>query len=64
MTILAYFVTLQYQKFVLAMDIAEQIKKIRKERGFSQQEVADQHSMKRVQLNRIETGKSDPTMNI
>ncbi|CAM4195913.1 MULTISPECIES: helix-turn-helix domain-containing protein [Flavobacterium] len=46
------------------MDIAEQIKKIRKEKGFSQQDVADKLSMNRVQYNRIETGKSDPTMNI
>lgn len=46
------------------MDIAEQIKKIRKEKGLSQQDVADKLSMNRVQYNRIETGKSDPTMNI
>ena len=46
------------------MDIAEQIKKIRKEKGLSQLEVADKLSMNRVQYNRIETGKSDPTMNI
>lgn len=46
------------------MDIAEQIKKIRKEKGLSQQDVADRLSMNRVQYNRIETGKSDPTMNI
>lgn len=46
------------------MDIAEQIKKVRKEKGLSQQEVADRLSMNRVQYNRIETGKSDPTMNI
>lgn len=46
------------------MDIATQIKRIRKEKGFSQQEVADKLSMNRVQYNRIETGKSDPTMNI
>lgn len=46
------------------MDIAEQIKKVRKEKGFSQLEVADKLSMNRVQYNRIETGKSDPTMNI
>ncbi|WP_158861610.1 helix-turn-helix domain-containing protein [Lunatibacter salilacus] len=46
------------------MDIAERIKKIRKEKGLSQQEVADRLSMNRVQYNRIETGKSDPTMNI
>jgi transcriptional regulator with XRE-family HTH domain len=46
------------------MDIAEQIKKIRKEQGLSQQDVADKLSMNRVQYNRIETGKSDPTMNI
>jgi len=46
------------------MDVAEQIKKIRKEKGFSQQELADKLSMNRVQYNRIETGKSDPTMNI
>lgn len=46
------------------MDISVQIKKIRKEKGFSQQEVADMLSMNRVQYNRIETGKSDPTMNI
>ena len=46
------------------MDIAEQIKKIRKEKGLSQQELADKLSMNRVQYNRIETGKSDPTMNI
>ncbi len=46
------------------MNIAEQIKKIRKENGFSQQEVADMLSMNRVQYNRIETGKSDPTINI
>ena len=46
------------------MNIAEQIKRIRKEKGLSQQEVADKLSMNRVQYNRIETGKSDPTMNI
>ncbi|TVQ50422.1 MAG: XRE family transcriptional regulator [Saprospirales bacterium] len=46
------------------MDIAEQIKKIRKEKGLSQQDVADKLSMNRVQYNRIETGNSDPTMNI
>ena len=46
------------------MDIAEQIKKIRKEKGLSQQEAADKLTMNRVQYNRIETGKSDPTMNI
>lgn len=46
------------------MDIAEQIKKIRKEKGLSQQETADKLTMNRVQYNRIETGKSDPTMNI
>lgn len=46
------------------MDIAEQIKRIRKEKGLSQQDVADRLSMNRVQYNRIETGKSDPTMNI
>ncbi|PTD14136.1 helix-turn-helix domain-containing protein [Flavobacterium columnare] len=46
------------------MDIAEQIKRIRKEKGLSQQEVADKLLMNRVQYNRIETGKSDPTMNI
>jgi transcriptional regulator with XRE-family HTH domain len=46
------------------MDIAEQIKKIRKDKSLSQQEIADRLSMNRVQYNRIETGKSDPTMNI
>jgi transcriptional regulator with XRE-family HTH domain len=46
------------------MGVAEQIKKIRKGKGLSQQEVADKLSMNRVQYNRIETGKSDPTMNI
>jgi transcriptional regulator with XRE-family HTH domain len=46
------------------MDIAEQIKKIRKGKGLSQQDVADKLSMNRVQYNRIETGKSDPTMNV
>lgn len=46
------------------MDVAERIKRIRKEKGLSQQEVADKLSMNRVQYNRIETGKSDPTMNI
>jgi len=46
------------------MEIAEQIKKIRKEKGLSQLEVADKLSMNRVQYNRIETGKSDPTMNV
>ena len=30
------------------MDIAEQIKKIRKEKGLSQQDVADRFSMNRV----------------
>jgi len=40
------------------MDIAEQIKKIRKEKGFSQQEVADKLSMNRVQYNRIDTVKA------
>lgn len=46
------------------MNIAEIIKQIRKQKGFSQQEIADKLSMNRVQYNRIETGKSDPTMNI
>ncbi len=46
------------------MDITEQIKKIRKGKGLSQQDVADKLSMNRVQYNRIETGKSDPTINI
>lgn len=46
------------------MNVAEQIKKIRKEKGFSQQDIADKLSMNRVQYNRIETGKSDPTMNV
>jgi transcriptional regulator with XRE-family HTH domain len=46
------------------MDVAEQIKEIRKDKGLSQQEVADKLSMNRVQYNRIEMGKSDPTMNI
>ncbi|MBC7413033.1 MAG: helix-turn-helix transcriptional regulator [Bacteroidia bacterium] len=46
------------------MDIAEQIKRVRKEQGLSQQDLADKLSMNRVQYNRIETGKSDPTMNI
>lgn len=46
------------------MDIAEQIRKVRKEKRLSQQEVADRLFMNRVQYNRIETGKSDPTMNI
>lgn len=46
------------------MDIVEQIKRIRKEKGLSQQDLADKLSMNRVQYNRIETGKSDPTMNI
>jgi transcriptional regulator with XRE-family HTH domain len=46
------------------MDIAEQIKRVRKVKGLSQLEVADKLSMNRVQYNRIETGKSDPTMNI
>jgi transcriptional regulator with XRE-family HTH domain len=46
------------------MDISEQIKKVRKNKGLSQQEIADKLAMNRVQYNRIETGKSDPTMNI
>lgn len=46
------------------MDIAKRIRQIRKEKGLSQQEVADKLSMNRVQYNRIETGKSDPTMYI
>lgn len=46
------------------MDIAEQIKKIRKTKGFSQQDVANKLFMNRVQYNRIETGNSDRTMNI
>jgi transcriptional regulator with XRE-family HTH domain len=46
------------------MNIAEQIKSIRKNKGFSQQEIADKLAINRVQYNRIETGKSDPTMNI
>jgi transcriptional regulator with XRE-family HTH domain len=46
------------------MDVAEQIKEIRKDKGLSQQEVADKLAMNRVQYNPIEMGKSDPTMNI
>jgi transcriptional regulator with XRE-family HTH domain len=46
------------------MDITEQIKRIRKEKGFSQQEVADKLSMNREPYNPIETGKGEPTMNI
>lgn len=63
MTISAYYVTLQYQnsRFIY---IAEQLKKIRKEKGLSQKEVADKLSMNWVEYNRIETGKGDPTMNI
>jgi Helix-turn-helix len=52
------FCNLAVSKFKI-MDIAEQIKKIRKEQGLSQQDVADKLSMNRVQYNRIETGKSD-----
>jgi len=44
------------------MDSAEHIKKLSKEKDFSQQEVAV--SMNREQYNRIETSKSKPTINI
>jgi len=46
------------------LDIAEQIKKIRKEKGLSQQDVADKLSKGRVQYNRIETDICNLTMNI
>lgn len=46
------------------MDIAEKIKKARKEKGLSQQEVADRLSMNQVQYSYIETGESAPIMNI
>lgn len=45
------------------MDVVAQIKRIRKDKGISQQDVANKLSMNSVQYNRIETGKSDPTMN-
>ena len=44
------------------MNIAEKIKKIRKSKGLSQQNIADIISMNRVQYTRIETSKSDPTI--
>ena len=44
------------------MDVAEEIRKVRKDKGYSQQEVADKLAISRVQYSRIETGKSDPTM--
>lgn len=46
------------------MDIAEQIKKVRKEKGFSHHEVADKLSMNRVQYYHLENDKSDSTINI
>lgn len=46
------------------MDISVQIKKIRKEKGFSQHEVADKLSMDRMQCNCIGPGKSDSAKNI
>lgn len=44
------------------MNIGERIKNIRKAKGVSQQEVADKIGTGRVQYNRIETGKSEPTV--
>lgn len=46
------------------MDIAEQIKKIRKEKGLFHQDIALRLSMNKVQYNRIETGQCYPSMNV
>ncbi|TVQ50419.1 MAG: XRE family transcriptional regulator [Saprospirales bacterium] len=46
------------------MDIVEQINKVRKVKGLTQQEVADRLSMNQVQYSRLGTRKSDPTMNV
>jgi transcriptional regulator with XRE-family HTH domain len=44
------------------MNIGERIKAARKTKDISQQDVADKIGMNRVQYNRIETGKSEPTV--
>ena len=44
------------------MNISEKIKKVRKAKKLSQQEVADRMQMNRVQYTRIETGKTEPTI--
>ncbi len=46
------------------MNIPAAIKKFRKEKGLSQQQVADTIAMNRVQYTRIETGKADITITI
>lgn len=45
-------------------NISNNIKNIRKGKGLSQQEVADKIGINRVQYTRIETGKSEPTVNM
>jgi transcriptional regulator with XRE-family HTH domain len=60
---------LQFIKFVIikllfAMNIGNQIRTIRSSKSLSQQAVADKIGMNRVQYNRIETGKSEPTISI
>jgi|SRR5690606_32129932 len=44
------------------MNIGERIKAVRKTKDVSQQDVADRIGINRVQYNRIETGKSEPTV--
>ncbi len=44
------------------MNIAEQIKNIRKAKNLSQQEVAQRIGIDRAQYSRVETGKSEPTI--
>ncbi|TWP30774.1 XRE family transcriptional regulator [Apibacter muscae] len=46
------------------IDISLHIKNIRKSKGFSQQDIADKIGINRVQYTRIETGKSEPTLNM
>lgn len=44
------------------MNIAEQIRNIRKAKNLSQQEVAEKIGIDRAQYSRVETGKSEPTI--
>lgn len=44
------------------MNVSEQIRRIRKAKQLSQQEVAEKMEIDRAQYSRIETGKSEPTL--
>lgn len=44
------------------MNVAEQIRNIRKAKNLSQQEVAEKIGIDRAQYSRVETGKSEPTI--